>query len=163
MCCLPSFWAQSCYEVERGLQPEIFNLTNLAALSIDEERKSLYKFAGSNLAVQTAQICNIFRYSIFAINGHRRTSRGGGGGGEGGCSPPVTIFLKKVSGKTLMIRAKVLGRKYSKRLSKPEGYFPWRLPCQDGVKVKWSKDPGICFGKAIYRLYVYRRNPRDEY
>ena len=98
MCCLPSFWAQSCYEVERGLQPEIFNLTNLAALSIDEERKSLYKFAGSNLAVQTAQICNIFRYSIFAINGHRRTSRGGGGGGRGGLQPPRHNFFKKSFG-----------------------------------------------------------------
>ena len=66
---IPSFWAQSCYEVERGLQPEIFNLTNLGALSIDEEGKSPYKFAGSYLAVQTAQICNIFSHNIFTING----------------------------------------------------------------------------------------------
>ena len=63
-----------------------------------------------------------------------------------------------------MIRAKVLGRKYSKMLctTRLEGYFLWRLPCQDSVKVKWSKDPGICFGKAIYRLHLYRRNPWDE-
>ena len=66
---IPSFWAQSCYEVERGLQPEIFNLTNLGALSIDEEGKSPYKFAGSYLAVQTAQFCNIFSHNIFTING----------------------------------------------------------------------------------------------
>ena len=66
---IPSFWAQSCYEVERGFQPEIFNLTNLGALSIDEEGKSPYKFAGSYLAVQTAQICNIFSYNIVTING----------------------------------------------------------------------------------------------
>ena len=66
---MPSFWAQSCYEVERGLQREIFNLTNLGALSIDEEGKSPYKFAGSYLAVQTAQICYIFCHNIFTING----------------------------------------------------------------------------------------------
>ena len=66
---IPSFWAQSCYEVERGLAPEIFNLTNLGALSIDKEGKSPYKFAGSYLAVQTAQICNIFSHNIFTING----------------------------------------------------------------------------------------------
>ena len=66
---IPSFWVQSCYEVERGLQREIFNLTNLGALSIDEEGKSPYKFAGLYLAVQTAQICNISSYSIFTING----------------------------------------------------------------------------------------------
>ena len=66
---IPSFWAQSCYEVERGLQREIFNLTNLGALSIDEEGKSPYKFAGSYLATQTAQVCNIFSHNIFTING----------------------------------------------------------------------------------------------
>ena len=44
-----------------------------------------------------------------------------GGGGEGGCSPPpVAEIFVIFSGKTLMIRAKVLGRKYSKRLSKPD-------------------------------------------
>ena len=66
---LPSFWAQSCYEVERGLQSEIFNLTNLGALSIDEEGKSPYKFAGSYLAVQSAQNWCIFSHNIFTING----------------------------------------------------------------------------------------------
>ena len=29
-----------------------------------------------------------------------------------------------------------------------------------GSKSQMSKDPGICFGKAIYRLHMYRRNPR---
>ena len=66
---IPSFWAQSCYEVERGLQREIFNLTNLGALSIDDEGKSPYKFAGSYLAVQTAQVRYIFSHNIFTING----------------------------------------------------------------------------------------------
>ena len=35
-----------------------------------------------------------------------------------------------------------------------------------GKKVEfrdWTKDPGACFGKAIYRLHVYRRNPQDGY
>ena len=84
---------------------------------------------------------------------HRRRSRGG----EGDCSPPVTEIFE-------IFRAKVLGRKYSKMLctTRLEGYFLWRLPCQDSVKVKWSKDPGICFGKAMCRLHVYRRNPWDE-
>ena len=66
---IPSFWAQSCYEVERGLQREIFNLTNLGALSIDEEGRSPYKFAGSYLAVQSAQMWYIFCHNIFTING----------------------------------------------------------------------------------------------
>ena len=66
---ISSFWAQSCYEVERGLQREIFNLTNLGALCIDEEGKSPYKFAGSYLAVQTAQVRYIFSHNIFTING----------------------------------------------------------------------------------------------
>ena len=64
-----------------------------------------------------------------------------------------------------MIRAKVLGRKLSEKAVKVrlEGYFLRRLPCQDGVKDKLSKDPGNLFGKAMYRLHVYRRNPRDGY
>ena len=66
---IPSFWAQSCYEFEHGLQREIFNLTNLGTLSIDEERKSPYKFAGSYLAVQSAQNWYIFSNNIFTING----------------------------------------------------------------------------------------------
>ena len=47
---------------------------------------------------------------------HRRTSRGG----EGGCSPPSHRNFWFFSGKTLTIRANVLGRKYSKRLWKPD-------------------------------------------
>ena len=66
---IPSAWALWCYEIERGLQREIFNLTNLGALSIDEEGKSPYKFAGSYLAVQTAQLCYIFCHNMFTING----------------------------------------------------------------------------------------------
>ena len=79
---IPSFWAQSCYEIERGLQREIFNLTNLGALSIDEEGKSPYKFAGSYLAMQTAQVCNIFSHNIFTINGRLYWT--------GGYSPEIT-------------------------------------------------------------------------
>ena len=79
---IPSFWAQSCYEVERGLQREIFNLTNLGAMSIDEEGKSPYKFAGSYLATQTAQVCNIFSHNIFTINGRLYWT--------GGYSPEIT-------------------------------------------------------------------------
>ena len=67
---MPSVWALSCYETEPGLQREIFNLTNLGALSIDKEGESPYKFAGSYLAVQTAQVCFIFSHNIFTINGH---------------------------------------------------------------------------------------------
>ena len=67
---MPSVWALSCYETEHGLQREIFNLTNLGALSIDKEGESPYKFAGSYLAVQTAQVCFIFSHNIFTINGH---------------------------------------------------------------------------------------------
>ena len=66
---IPSIWALSCYEVERGLQREIFNLTNLGALSIDEEGKSPYYLAGSYLAMQTAQARNVFSHNIFTING----------------------------------------------------------------------------------------------
>lgn len=62
-------WALWCYEIERGHQREIFNLTNLGALSIDEEGKSPYKFAGSYLVVQAAQLSYIFSHNIFAING----------------------------------------------------------------------------------------------
>ena len=41
------------------------------------------------------------------------------GGTRGAAAPPVTEIFEFFSGKTLMIRANVLGRKYSKRLSKP--------------------------------------------
>ena len=50
-------------------QVEYFRLTNLGALSIDEEGTSPYKFAGSYLAVQTAQLFNIFSHNIFTVNG----------------------------------------------------------------------------------------------
>ena len=39
---------------------------------------------------------------------------------EGGRSPPSYRNFLNISGKMLMIRAKVLGRKYSKVLSKPD-------------------------------------------
>ena len=36
-------------------------------------------------------------------------------------------------------------------------------PQQCVLVCQYLKDPGICFGKAIYRLHVYRKNPRDGY
>ncbi|KAJ7376695.1 hypothetical protein OS493_033318 [Desmophyllum pertusum] len=42
---VPSFWTLLCYETEHGLSKSLFNLTNLGALSIDQEGKSPYKFA----------------------------------------------------------------------------------------------------------------------
>ena len=56
-------------------------------------------------------------------------------GGEGVCRPPSYRNCWNFS----VVKARL------------EGYFLCRLPCQDGVKVKWSKDP------------VYPRNPRDGY
>ena len=56
-----------------------------------------------------------------------------------------------------------------KTLQKGSQSQTWRLLSptftlsEDGVTVKWSKDPGICFGKAIDRLHVCRRNPRNGY
>ena len=65
-----------------------------------------------------------------------------------------------------MIRAKVLVRKHSKRLSKPDLKATLSDVCL--VRRRSSgqiiyKNPGICFGKAIYRLPVCHRNPRDGY
>ena len=94
---------------------------------------------------------------------HRRTSRGGGGG-RGGLQPPQLqkfwkYFGQNVDNSGKSTREKIILKVVKARL---KGYFLWRLPCQNGVKVTWSKDPDICFGKAIYRLHVYRRSPRDE-
>ena len=93
---------------------------------------------------------------------HRRTSRGG----EGGCSPPSYRNFWNFSGKTQMIRAKVLGRKYSKSLSKPDLKATFSGVCLVKTELK-SNDLRIQvfhgFGKAIYRLHVYHRNLRDEY
>ena len=69
-------------------------------------------------------------------------------------SESYRIFLY-ISGKTLMIRAKVLGRKYSQMLSNPDlkGYFFWRLPCQEGVKVKWVRIQVFVLEKP-YIVYI---------
>ena len=60
------------------------------------------------------------------------------GGARGAADPPSYRSFSNFSGKTLMIRAKVLGRKHSKRLLKPDlkATFSDVCPCQDGVKVK---------------------------
>ena len=61
-----------------------------------------------------------------------------------------------------MIWAKVLCRKHSKRLSKPDLEATFSDVCLVKTELRLN-DAGICFGKAIYRLHVYRRNPRDGY
>ncbi|KAJ7376943.1 hypothetical protein OS493_031539 [Desmophyllum pertusum] len=66
---IPSVWALSHYKTEHGLHKDIFNLTNLGALSIDQEGKSPYKFAGSYLALQSAKIRWIIGNNIFTVNG----------------------------------------------------------------------------------------------
>ena len=65
---VPSFWAQWLQENELGLSKELFNLTNLGAVSIDQEGESPYKFAGSYLAVQTAKVGFVIGNNIFTIN-----------------------------------------------------------------------------------------------
>ncbi len=65
---VPSFWAQWLHENELGLSKELFNLTNLGALSIDQEEKSPYKFAGSYFALQAAKIGFILGNNIFTVN-----------------------------------------------------------------------------------------------
>ena len=52
---IPSMWELKCFETRHGHQKEVFNLTNLGVLPIDQEGKSPYKFSGSYPAVQTAQ------------------------------------------------------------------------------------------------------------
>lgn len=65
---VPTFWAHWLHENDLGLSKELFNLTNLGALSIDQEAKSPYKFAGSYLALQSAKIGFVFGNNIFTIN-----------------------------------------------------------------------------------------------
>ena len=67
---VPSLWDLWCYETRHGLRKELFNLTNAGRFSIDQEGKSPYKFAGSYLATQTAQVCYIFGINIFTVNSH---------------------------------------------------------------------------------------------
>ena len=62
-----------------------------------------------------------------------------------------------------MIRAKVLGRKLSERLSKPDLRATFSDVCLVKMELR-SNDRTIqviCFVKAMYRLHVFRRNPRD--
>ena len=89
---------------------------------------------------------------------HKRTSQGS----EGGCSPPSYRNFWNFSGKTLMIRAKVLGRKLSERLSKPD-YFLHVCLVKMELRPNDRTIQVICFGKAMYRLHVFRGNPRDGY
>ena len=70
-----------------------------------------------------------------------------GGGGRGGRQPPqLQQFLKFFgqnaddSGKST--REKTLWKAVKARLLSP------CLPCQDGVKAKWSNDPGNLFWKS---------------
>ena len=60
-----------------------------------------------------------------------------------------------------MIRAKVLGRKHPKRLSKPDLKATFSAVCLVKTELR-SNDLRIqvfCSGKAGYRLHVFRRNP----
>ena len=62
-----------------------------------------------------------------------------------------------------MIRAKVLGRKHPKRLSKPDLKATFSVVCFVKTELR-SNDLRVqvfCSGKAIYRFHVYGRNPRD--
>ena len=63
-----TFCALSRYDADHGLHREVFNLTNLGYLSIDQDGKSPYKFAGSHLAVQCAKINYVIGRNIFTIN-----------------------------------------------------------------------------------------------
>ncbi|KAJ7376696.1 hypothetical protein OS493_033319 [Desmophyllum pertusum] len=65
---VPWFWTLRRYETENGLSKSLFNLTNLGALSIDQEGKSPYKFAGSYLAVQVAPAGYVTGHNIFTVN-----------------------------------------------------------------------------------------------
>ena len=64
-----------------------------------------------------------------------------------------------------MIRAKVLGRKLSERPSKPDLKATFSDVCLVKTELRSNNltIQVICFGKAMYRLHVYRRNPRDRY
>ena len=76
---------------------------------------------------------------------------GGGGGARRAAAPPVTEILDIFRAKRWWFGQKYLGEN---TLKGSQSYFLLRLPCQDGVKVKWCKDPG----KVIYRLNVHRGN-----
>lgn len=65
---LPSLWNLFCSETKHGQRKELFNLTNLGVLSIDQEGKSPYKFAGAYFAVQSAKFPFITGNGIFTIN-----------------------------------------------------------------------------------------------
>ena len=66
-------------------------------------------------------VCSVKRSE--KLRNHRRTSRGA----RGAVAPPVTEIFE-------FFRAKVLGRKYSKRLSKPDLKATFSVSiCQDGV------------------------------
>ena len=62
-----------------------------------------------------------------------------------------------------MIRAKVLGRKHPKKLSKPDLKATFSAVCLVKTELR-SNDLRIqvfCSGKAVYRWHVFRRNPWD--
>ena len=73
------------------------------------------------------------------------------GGARRAAAPPVTEILNIFRAKRWWFGQKYLGEN---TLKGSQSYFLLRLPCQDGVKVKWCKDPG----KVIYRLNVHRGN-----
>ena len=76
------------------------------------------------------------------------------GGARGAAVPPVTDVFE-------IFWAKVLGRKLSERLSKPDLKTTFSHVCLVKTELR-SNDRTIqviCFVKAMYRLHVFRRNP----
>lgn len=63
-----TFCALSGYDSDHGIYKAVFNLTNFGSLSIDQEGRSPYRFAGSHLAVQCAKINYVFGHNILTVN-----------------------------------------------------------------------------------------------
>ena len=65
-----SIWELFCTETRYGQRKELFNLTNLGVLSIDQEMKSPHRFAGAYLALQSAKLPSVTGHEIFTVNDH---------------------------------------------------------------------------------------------
>ena len=65
---IPAYFALLVHENALGLHKALFNLNNLGSLHIGQERNSTYKFAGSNLATQSAKIGFVIGNNILTIN-----------------------------------------------------------------------------------------------
>ena len=90
---------------------------------------------------------------------------GGGGGGRGGLQPPqlqkcLKFFGQNADGSGKSTREKTLRKAVKARL---EGYFLHVCLVKSELRPNDRTIQVICFGKAMYRLHVFRRNPRDGY